>query len=256
MDRGDGSGRSAHFASFSTTQSVRTVTVLAAPVATEPHGAHVERTPRQRLALTAAVVGAAAIIAIPQWVAAGSGAPAGGTDSAAATTTTLAPPPPTDAGSTPTAPAAVATTTTAAPPLAAAAPTAPAPAPSPVPAPHVADGPASGPVEALEAPSVEASVEAPVPDASGALTVHVAPVEGATRLVTLRRADGTPVAGSLTVTDGPVKIGDLGAGGYELLVEHFANGGGAFVTRTPITIAAGADVHATCHTESLDCAVR
>ena len=209
----------------------------------------------RRLAIASLSIGAAVAFTVPTLVSAGS------TERAGEETPTSAP----DRSSETEAPstsvtAAAETSTTAAPTTAAplpveAPPVAPAPPVVAEPAPTTS-APAPVPVEAP--PPAPVAEEAPVVDApatTGTLTVDVARASSATRQVSLRTEAGDPIAGPVTVDGGPITFADLTPGDHDLFVEHFADGGGTFLTRTPITIDAGSELLATCDAETLDCTV-
>lgn len=211
--------------------------------------------PRRRLVIASLSIGAAAAFTVPTLVSAGAAESAvdeaatfepvrsSTTERSAMTSTTSSTTSSTAAPATP-APAPVeAPQVTPAPPvLAEPAPTTSAPAPA-----AVAVEPASPAPATEEVPVVEE------PAGTGTLTVEVAAASGATRYVSLRTATGDLVAGPVTVDGEPITFADLAPGAHDLFVEHFADGGGTFLTRTPMTIVAGSDLLATCDAETLDC---
>ena len=210
----------------------------------------------RRLAIASLSVGAVVAFTVPTLVSAGP------TESAGEETATSVPnrSPETEAPSTTSGTTGSDTSTTAAPTTS---------APLPVEAPQVAPAPpvVAEPAPTTSAPAptpVEAAPPAPVaeeaqvvegPATTGSLTVEVAPASGASRQVSLRTAAGEPIAGPVTVDGGPITFADLTPGDHDLYVEHFADGGGTFLTRTPITIVAGSELLATCDAETLDCTV-
>lgn len=123
--------------------------------------------------------------------------------------------------------------------------------PQPVPAAPAAQDTASIDIGTPAVATAEAVAPA-VP--AGSIRVEVAAADGASRSVSLQRADGTPVSGPVEVTGDPITFDDLEAGTYDLFVEHAADGGGTFLTRTVIDIDGDAAV-ARCDAETLDCTV-
>jgi hypothetical protein len=93
----------------------------------------------------------------------------------------------------------------------------------------------------------------------GSVTVHVAPVEGATRSVSISNAEGRRAGGPATV-DGPANVHtaihfvDLPAGTYDVFAEQIHDGGGSFLTRTPVEVS-GDRVTVRCTGDDLGCAV-
>jgi hypothetical protein len=208
---------------------------------------------RRRLVIASLSIGAAAAFTVPTLVSAGATETAGQQAATSEPTRSAAVERPTPTTST-------APTSTSSP--------AEAPTPDPVDAPQIAPAPPvvadPAPTADAPAPIVETAPPAPAPEevpvveepaTTGTLTVEVAAAPGATRQVSLRTAAGDHVAGPVVVDGTPITFADIPAGDHDLFVEHFADGGGTFLTRTPITIAAGSDLLATCDAETLDCTV-
>ena len=210
----------------------------------------------RRIALVTAAAVAGLALAAPQWVAATPAEPV-----ADPTLPAVSAPASADALSGPALPEVVAAVATAAPsaPLVVEVPE-PAPAPAPqivveaaVEAPVVVPAPPIVPAApAAPAPRV-AEPAAPAARTTGSITVHVGTADGATRTVSLQTPDGDAVGERTTVTGDPISFADLGPGTYEVFVEQVADGGGTFLTRTVVTVAAGEDRAVTCHGESLEC---
>lgn len=203
---------------------------------------------RRRLVIASLSIGAAAAFTVPTLVSAGATDRAGDHGAPSVPSRSFAADRPTTTTSTTTSPA---TSSTAAPTSAVAAPVVAEPAPS-----------APEPVAVEPTPPAPAADEVPVAEevpvveeaaATGTLRVDVAAASGATRYVSLRTVAGDVVAGPVTVDGSPITFADLTPGDHDLFVEHFADGGGTFLTRTPLTIAAGSDLVATCDAETLDC---
>jgi hypothetical protein len=208
-----------------------------------PHASH----PRRIAFVTAAAVAGFAVAA-PQWVSATPAEPAPPAVSAPASADALTGPALPDVAA----------------PIAIAAPATPVvidvPEPAAVPAtpPAVVDElPVVVPPSPI-VPAPPAAVPADQPAApeartTGSITVHVGTVDGATRSVSLQTPEGDPVGDRATVTGAPISFDDLAPGTYELFVEQVADGGGTFLTRTVLTVAAGEDRAVSCHGESLEC---
>lgn len=94
---------------------------------------------------------------------------------------------------------------------------------------------------------------APALASSATLHVEVATTDGATRTVSLRTAAGELAGGPVTVDGSTISFTDLAPGTYDLFVEEFADGGGTFLTRTPLDLGAGDERVARCDPDSLDC---
>ena len=211
-----------------------------------PHPSH----PR-RIAFATVTAVAGLALAAPQWVSATPAEPVGEPVLPAASASASA-----DALSGPTLPeiaASVARTTPVAAPAEVEVPEVPA---APVPVAVVVEAPAAPAPPVLTAPpAVAAAAEPAAPEArtTGSITVHVGTAEGATRTVSLQTPTGDAVGERTTVTGAPITFADLAPGTYELFVEHLAVGGGTFLTRTVLTVAAGEDRAVSCHGESLEC---
>ncbi|MGK2930464.1 MAG: hypothetical protein ACSLFO_12910, partial [Acidimicrobiales bacterium] len=75
------------------------------------------------------------------------------------------------------------------------------------------------------------------------------------RTLTLRAADGSLIAGPVTIDGHRITFDGLGDGTYDVLAEQFFDGGGTSVTRTIIDISGGGETIVACHPETLDCTV-
>ena len=229
----------------------------------------VEHTSRPRLALATVALGAAAALIAPQWVAAAPGdgpvadTPAldapGRAVSAAAVAGAIgnAVADAVGAGATVEVPAHIEVPAQIEVPVVAAAevPDAPAAPATPAPPADLPDTAPPAPQTASPAPpappsAAPARAEEPT---TAAITVRVAARDGATRTVSLQTPAGDPVGERVTVTGAPVSFEDLAPGTYELFVEQVADGGGAFLTRTIVTVEAGEHAVLSCDPESLDC---
>ena len=213
----------------------------------------------RRLVVASLSIGAAAAFTVPTLVSAGA------TQSAGDPVAASVPDRSSEAEGPGTTSATIGTASPTTSPTAAPTTSAPVPVETPqvAPAPPVAAEP--GPTTTAPAPvAVEANPPAPVaeeapvveaPATTGNLTVEVGAASGATRQVSLRTTAGDLVGGPVTADGNPITFSDLAPGDHDLFVEHFADGGGTFLTRTPITIAAGSELLATCDAETLDCTV-
>ena len=209
---------------------------------------------RRRLVIASLSIGAAAAFTVPTLVSAGATDSAGDRGDTSVPSRSFAADRPTTTTSTTTSPATSSTATpTTSVPAHVEAPAAPALPVVAEPAPATS---APEPLAVEPTPPAPAGEEVPVaeePAATGTLRVDVAAASGATRYVSLRTAAGDVVSGPVTVDGSPITFADLAPGDHDLFVEHFADGGGTFLTRTPLTIAAGSDLVATCDAETLDC---
>ncbi|MGK2928820.1 MAG: hypothetical protein ACSLFO_04510 [Acidimicrobiales bacterium] len=97
--------------------------------------------------------------------------------------------------------------------------------------------------------------EEPAVMITGTIHVDATATEGAARTVTLRSADGSLVAGPVTIDGNRITFEGLDDGTYDVLAEQFFDGGGTFVTRTIIDVAGGGETVVACHPETLDCTV-
>jgi hypothetical protein len=212
-----------------------------------PHPSH----PRRLAIATVTAVAGLALVA-PQWVSATPAAPPAESVPAASAPAIA------DTPSRPTLPEVAGPVASATPVAAPAEVEVPQVAAAPVPAPHpvVAESPPAPAPPVVPAPPAVAQTPEPAAPAArttGSLTVHVSTAEGATRTVSLQTPAGDAIGERTTVTGAPITFADLAPGTYELFVEHLADGGGTFLTRTVLTVAAGEDRAVSCHDESLEC---
>lgn len=240
----------------------------------------------RRLVVTTAAVAAVVLLGAPQWVAAGPGDAGGSAEleparlgpvhlEPADVTAAPASPAPDPAGGAASAAPSSTSTVVPRPTALEHPPVEPSPVPEPAPESPTEGAGATGttptPTEASEEPPV--TDPTPGPDAfwphdvrspagddvsrtgvdPATVTVQVDPAPGATRLVSIRTAAGAPVA-TVTVTGEPL-VFELEEGTFDLFVEHLWDGGGTFLTRTPITTTAGRALTVACDADSLDCTV-